>query len=465
VPVPARRPGLTRDAVVAAAVALADADGLTALSMRALAARLGVEAMSLYHHVPNKEALLDAMVDVVFGEFHTPAATGPWREELRRRSSSARAVLLRHRWGVGLMDSRRTPGPRTLAHHDAVIACLRTAGFSLPATGHAVSLLDAQLYGFMLQELALPFTGEVELAELGAEILDEETARAYPHFAEFARDHALRPGWSFGAEFEVGLDLVLGAVAGLLETDETDLTSSTARAEAPVEVLAPVLGIDGCRAGWVGALLVPGAPRPRVVVAPTVAELVETVRAEVDVQVVGVDIPIGLPDAGTRRADALARNGLRRKASSVFATLSRSAYAEPTRAEADVVNRRLTGQGVGAQAFALRDKVLEVDAWVRSRPTVEVLEVHPELSFAEMTGAPLLGSKRTEPGRTARLTALAEAGIARPSVLEGRGYGVDDVLDACAVAWTAARRVSGRSRSLPDPPEVFSDGIPAAIHV
>ncbi|HET7761366.1 MAG TPA: DUF429 domain-containing protein [Phycicoccus sp.] len=477
-PSPARRPGLSRDSVVAAAVALADAEGLAALSMRALAGRLGVEAMSLYHHVPNKEALLDAMVDLVFGEFHTPVAAGPWRDELRRRSVSARDVLLRHRWGVGLMDSRRTPGPSTLAHHDAVIACLRTAGFSLAATGHAVALLDAQLYGFMLQELALPFTGEVELAEIGAEILDEDTARTYPHFAEFARDHALRPGWSFGAEFEVGLDLVLGAVAGLLERDDAedgpgarpatlppDRRARSSPPAAPVEVLAPVLGVDGCRAGWVGALLVPGAPRPRVVVAPTVAELVEAVRAEVDVQVVGIDIPIGLPDSTTRRADALARKALRGKASSVFTTLPRSAYTEPTRADADAANRRLTGQGVGAQAFALRDKVLEVDAWVRSRPTVEVLEVHPEVSFAEMSGAPLADSKRTEAGRAARLAALAAAGIPRPSVLEGRGYAASDVLDACAVAWTAARRVSGRSRSLPDPPEVFSDGIPAAIHV
>ncbi len=476
-PPTARRPGLTLGAVVTTAVALADEEGLPGLSMRAVAGRLGVEAMSLYHHVPSKDALLDAMVDLVFGEFHAPEATGPWREELRRRSVTARRALLRHRWAVGLMDSRRRPGPETLRHHDAVLACLRGAGFSLAATGHAVALLDAQLYGFMLQELALPFTGEAELAEIGAEVLDDDTAAAFPHVAEFARDHALRPGWSFGAEFDVTLDLALDAVAGLAADRAPGAVAGTVaggRAAAappaaerpePVHVLAPVLGVDGCRSGWVGALLVPGAPRPRVVVAPTVAELVESVRSEVGLRVVGIDIPIGLPDAGVRRADVLARRALRGRASSVFTTLTRAAYAEASRADADAVNRGLSGQGVGAQAFALRARVLEVDAWVRSRPTVEVLEVHPEVSFVEMTGGPLPAGKKTDEGRQARLEALAAAGVARPSVLAGSGYAADDVLDACAVAWTAGRRVAGLSRSLPERPEVFSDGIPAAIHV
>jgi predicted RNase H-like nuclease len=189
------------------------------------------------------------------------------------------------------------------------------------------------------------------------------------------------------------------------------------------------------------------------------------VRENAAVWVVGIDIPIGLPDDTTRQADALARRALPGKASSVFTTLTRAAYAAPDRATADAVNRGLSGQGVGAQAFALRAKILEVDAWVRSHPTVEVLEVHPEVSFAAMAGAPLAPGKKTDAGRAARLASLAAAGIARPSVLEGRGYAADDVLDACAVAWTVARRVAGRSHRLPDPPEVFSDGIPAAITV
>jgi predicted RNase H-like nuclease len=232
---------------------------------------------------------------------------------------------------------------------------------------------------------------------------------------------------------------------------------------SPVEVVAPVLGVDGCRAGWVGAVLEPGAPRPRVVVAPTIAALVAMVRESLGIMVVGIDIPIGLPDSTIRRADQLARQALPGKASSIFSTLTRAAYHAGDRLESDGVNRGLVGQGVGAQAFALRDKIIEVDAWVRTRPTVTVLEVHPELSFATMTGSPIKASKKTDDGRAQRLAALAAAGVARPSVLEGQGYAADDVLDACAVAWTAARHAAGLARPMPDPPEVFSDGIPAAI--
>lgn len=233
----------------------------------------------------------------------------------------------------------------------------------------------------------------------------------------------------------------------------------------PIEVTVPVLGVDGCQAGWVGAVLEPGAPRPRVVVASSISDLVELVRQSLGIQVVGIDIPIGLPDSATRQADVLARRELKGKASSVFTTLTRAAYVSRTRLEADDANRATSGQGVGAQAFALRDKILEVDAWVRSRPTVTVIEVHPELSFATLAGAPIIASKKTDEGRRARLDALAAAGIATPSVLAGSGYAADDVVDACAVAWTAARHAAGLARSVPETPERFSDGIPAAIWV
>ena len=247
--------------------------------------------------------------------------------------------------------------------------------------------------------------------------------------------------------------------------DLLERTSDAAAAgrPAPIEVVVPVLGVDGCKAGWVGALLEPDAPRPRIVVAPTISELVAMVRESTGIRVVGIDIPIGLPDSTIRQADRLARQALTGKSSSIFSTLTRSAYAAPTRLEADAVNRGLVGQGVGAQAFALRDKIVEVDAWLRTRPTVTVLEVHPELSFATMTGSPILAGKKTDEGRDERLAALAAAGIARPSVLQGQGYAADDVLDACAVAWSAARHTTGLAQPLPDPPEVFSDGIPAAI--
>ena len=459
---PPARPPLTRVRVVAEAMALADEQGLAALSMRGLAARLGVEAMSLYHHVAGKEALLDALVDAVFGELHLPVVGGDWRSELRARSVSGRAVLLRHRWAVGLMGSRRTPGPESMRHHDAALGCLAAQGFSLAAAGTALALLDAHLHGFMQQEVSLPWAGEADLAAMGTELLGPDVRAAYPHVSAFAEGRALQPGYAFGDEFEATLDLVLGALAGL-RTAEPVVTASSS-AMAPIEVTVPVLGVDGCPGGWVGAVLVPGAPRPRVVVAPTVELLVETVRADLDIQVVGIDIPIGLPDSSIRQADVLARRALPGRASSVFTTLTRPAYLAADRAAADAVNRGLSGQGVGAQAFALRAKILEVDAWLRSRPTVDVIEVHPEVSFTTMAGAPLPG-KRTPEGQQARLDALAAAGIARPSVLKGSGYATDDVLDACAVAWSAHRRATGEARWLPDPPEVFSDGIRAAIVV
>ncbi|MEO5744584.1 MAG: DUF429 domain-containing protein [Terracoccus sp.] len=231
----------------------------------------------------------------------------------------------------------------------------------------------------------------------------------------------------------------------------------------PLEVTVPVLGVDGCRGGWVGAVLEPGAPRPRIAVAQGITELVETVRTSLGVAVVGIDIPIGLPDNTVRRADGLARKAIPGKASSVFPTLTRAAYSAPDRAAADAVNRSRCGQGVGAQAFALRDKIVEVDAWVRSRPTVTVIEVHPELSFAAIAGSPIRPNKKSDAGRSARLAALHSVGIASPSVLSGSGYAADDVLDACVVAWTAARHANGAATSLPAVPERFSDGIPAAI--
>ena len=217
---PTRTP-LTRPRIQQAALDLADERGLGGLSMRALARALGVEAMSLYHHVRGKEALLDGLVDAVFAEFHLPVVGGEWTAEMRARSRSARAAMKRHPWAIGLMDSRRTPGPETLRHHDAVLGCLRAAGFSLPLTGHAVALLDAHLYGFVVQEVSLPFQGGEELAELGAEMLGALPDDELVHFREFAVGHALLPGYDFGDEFDWGLDLVLDGLAARLAAEVT----------------------------------------------------------------------------------------------------------------------------------------------------------------------------------------------------------------------------------------------------
>ena len=211
------RSGLTRAGIVAAAVGVADAEGVAALSMRSVGKRLGVEAMSLYHHVANKEDLLDGMVDAVFAEFHAPEVGGAWREEMRARHHSARAVLKKHPWAVGMMDSRRNAGYETLRHHDAVLGCLREAGFSLALTGHAFAVLDAHLYGFLVQELSLAFDGEQDLAELGEQILTALPEGQLPYFREFTLEHALQPGYAFGDEFEVGLELLLDGLAARLE--------------------------------------------------------------------------------------------------------------------------------------------------------------------------------------------------------------------------------------------------------
>lgn len=211
------RSGLTRASIVAAAVGVADAEGVAALSMRSVGKRLGVEAMSLYHHVANKEDLLDGMVDAVFAEFHAPEVGGAWREEMRARHHSARAVLKKHPWAVGMMDSRRNAGFETLRHHDAVLGCLREAGFSLALTGHAFAVLDAHLYGFLVQELSLAFDGEQDLAELGEQILTALPEGQLPYFREFTLEHALQPGYDFGDEFEVGLELLLDGLAARLE--------------------------------------------------------------------------------------------------------------------------------------------------------------------------------------------------------------------------------------------------------
>src|SRR5690349_24965496 len=205
----ARRAPLSRDQVLQAAVALADEGGVGALSMRKLGQVLGVEAMSLYNHVAGKADLLDGMIDVVFSEIGLPPAVGGGKSAKRARALSARAVLGRHRWAIGLMESRKTPGPATLRHHDAVLGCLRGAGFSVELTAHAYSLLDSYIYGFALQEASLPFSSGDETA---AEIARHMPVGEYPHLAEIAAVHVLQPGYQYGDEFEIGLDLILDAL-------------------------------------------------------------------------------------------------------------------------------------------------------------------------------------------------------------------------------------------------------------
>ncbi|WP_198664313.1 TetR/AcrR family transcriptional regulator C-terminal domain-containing protein [Jiangella endophytica] len=206
----ASRVPLTRERVVAAAMALADEKGQAGASMRAIAARLGVEAMSLYNHVAGRDDILDGMVDAVFAEIELPAPDdADWKAAMRDRAASARAALRRHPWAVGLMDSRGHPGPATLRHHDAMLGALRTGGFSIPLAAHAVSVIDSYLYGFVLQELSMPLGAAGDLDEVAGDILSGLPGDAYPHLTEMINAHIMRPGYDYGREFPFGLALIL----------------------------------------------------------------------------------------------------------------------------------------------------------------------------------------------------------------------------------------------------------------
>lgn len=213
------RPRLTRQRVLQAAVALADEAGIEALSMRKLGEQVGVEAMSLYKHVANKDDLLDGMVDGVFAELELARDEPDWRRAMRDRAISVRSVLKRHPWAVPLMQSRTNPGPSTLGHLNALIGILRAAGFSVVLTAHALSVIDAYVYGFAMQEKALPFDTEERSTDVIEHILAAMPADEWPHLVEFSREHVLKPGYDYGKEFEWGLDLVLDGLGTSVRHD------------------------------------------------------------------------------------------------------------------------------------------------------------------------------------------------------------------------------------------------------
>ncbi len=225
---PAPRIPLSRDRVLRAAVTFADENGIETLSMRKLAHAVGVEAMSLYNHVANKEDLLDAMIDLVFAEIELPPAEEGWKRAMRQRAISVRTVLARHRWAIGLMESRTSPGPATLRHHDAVLGCLRNAGFSLEQAAHAYAALDSYIYGFALQDRGLPFDNPEETAALAQAMLAQFPADTYPHLAEFTFGHVLQPGYDFGNEYEFGLALILDGLERAYDTAQP-VTAPTRR--------------------------------------------------------------------------------------------------------------------------------------------------------------------------------------------------------------------------------------------
>jgi AcrR family transcriptional regulator len=201
------RAPLTYDRVLRAAVALADRDGLGALTMRRLGAELGVEAMSLYKHVANKEAILDGVVELIVGQIEIPSEGMPWREAVRRRAISARRVLAAHSWAIGLLETRGSIGPATMHYLDAVLGNLRTAGFSVENAVHAFWLLDSYVYGHVIQETSLSPVGESP-PESTASVLERAAVTEYPHLVEVA-EHAQASAYSVDREFLYGPELIL----------------------------------------------------------------------------------------------------------------------------------------------------------------------------------------------------------------------------------------------------------------
>ena len=206
-----RRKPLSTARVLRAAVALADNAGLEAFSMRGLAQELGVVPMALYKLVANRDALLDRMVDIVFSEIELPSAELDWRSAMRGRAISTREALKRHPWAIGIMESRH-PGLANLRSHNAVMRCLREAGFSFQMAVHAHSTQDAYIYGFALQERDLGFAtpeSAGEAAQARAETIG--VLVDYPYLAEVVTKLP-ESGYDPALEFAWGLDLILDSL-------------------------------------------------------------------------------------------------------------------------------------------------------------------------------------------------------------------------------------------------------------
>lgn len=206
-----QRQPLSRERVLQTSLKLADQGGLESLTMRRLGQELGVEGMAIYYYFASKDQIVDGLVDLVFAEIELPSDDGDWKGAMRRRAISLRDVLLRHRWAIGLLESRRTAGPANLRHHDAVIGSLRAGGMDIAMAAHAYSLIDAYVYGFALTKLTLPFASGEEIAQVAQGIRQSSDLDAYPNFVEMM-EHALEPGYDYGAEFEYGLDVILNAL-------------------------------------------------------------------------------------------------------------------------------------------------------------------------------------------------------------------------------------------------------------
>jgi AcrR family transcriptional regulator len=200
---------LTRERILDGALSLADRTGIAALTIRRLADELGVKKMTIYHYVPSKDAIVDGMVERVFGAIDLPPEELPWTQAVRVRCLSARKVLNRHPWAAPLMESRSSPGPVSLGHHEAMLGCLRRGGLSWQLTAHAYAILDSYIFGFAFEEATLPASGGEGFAEVAQEIAATFDPYDYPTLTAFTVEHVLQPGYNFGHSFEFGLDLII----------------------------------------------------------------------------------------------------------------------------------------------------------------------------------------------------------------------------------------------------------------
>ena len=198
---------LTKERICQTALAIADEQGLNSVSMRKLARELGVEAMSLYYHVKNKDEILEGMIDEVFREIKIPKE-GDWKTKIKQKAQATRDTLLRHPWGLGVIDSRKQPGPLTLKHHNTVIGVFKSAGFSIRDAARAFMLIDSYIYGFVLQEMSLPLNQE-NSPPTATRMLEHSPEDAYPFLKELEIDYNAKPDYTFENEFNFGLDLIL----------------------------------------------------------------------------------------------------------------------------------------------------------------------------------------------------------------------------------------------------------------
>jgi AcrR family transcriptional regulator len=205
------RPPLDRDRVLRAAIELADDGGIEALSMRRLGRTLGVEAMSLYNHVSSKDDVLAGIVDIIVGDIDVETPAVSWKEAMRRRAISMREAFARHPWAVGLLESRKSPGPAALRYCESVLRVLRRAGFSPEMALRAFSVLDSYAYGYSIQEKSMASDSAMETSERSEEFLRQLPGDGFPYLAEIA-SHVARSGFEYAREFELGLDLLLDAL-------------------------------------------------------------------------------------------------------------------------------------------------------------------------------------------------------------------------------------------------------------